>query len=140
MSVIVLTDKEVASSSNKQPISMKVPPCFGKPQRPSFDLTDALECLQSPCVSSGSSSAHSRLSRGSRNSFLMDDYIHEQLQAALKNTGNLLESRQDDPEDSTVDKERSADEREGYSVDKESSDVNKEGSTVDMEDPPEVNN
>ena len=115
---------------------MNAPAFFGKPQRPSFDLTDALEYLQSPCASSGSSSAHSRLSRGSRNSFLMDDYIQEHLQAALKNTGNLLESRKVRHED-TVDKEGSAldtvDKRGSAldTVDKEGSALDKAGSTVD---------
>ena len=93
---------------------------------------------------SGSSSVHSP-SRGSQNSFLLDDYIHEQLQAPLKNTssskgGNLVESRQGDPEDSAIDKERSTDEREQDIVDRQSSDVKKDESTVNMEDHPEVNN
>ena len=117
---------------------MKVPPFFGKPQLPAFDLTDALEYLQSPCASSGSSSAHSRLSRGSRNSFLMDDLIQEQLQAALKNTGNLLESRKNDHGDHSIEKETSID-KEGSSVDKERSTIDKEDSAIDKEDHQKVN-
>ena len=112
-------------------MSLKVPPLFGKPQPPSFDLTDVMEYLQSPCTSSGSSSAHSRLSRGSRNSFLMDDYLQEHLQAALKNAGNLVESCKDAPEKSTVEEKRSFVDKEESTVNKLEYAGNKERSTVD---------
>ena len=75
------------------PSAINKPAGFGRPEKPSFDLTDAIEVLQSPCCSSGSSSNHSRLSRGSRGSFLLDDYIQEHMQAALKNTSSIPGAR-----------------------------------------------
>ena len=131
------------AASNKQAVSMKVPSFFGKPRRPSFGLCDVIDYMQSPCTSSGSSSAHSRLSRGSRNSFLMDD-LQEHLQAAVKNSSNLVESRVEIStvdekksgihEGSSIDKEEYAVGKEGSTIDNEGSTVDKEGSTVDMED------
>jgi hypothetical protein len=127
-----LIEKEM--TSKRPPISLKVPAFFGKPQLPTFDLTDALEFLQSPCASSGSSSAQSRRSRGSsRNSFLMDDFIQEHLQAAVRNTGNLVETRKNQyNERPSIDKEKTIDKQ--VSIDKEGSSVSKEESTVDKDE------
>lgn len=83
--------KSIPINTDIHPVIIKLPPHFGRPKRPSFDLSDAIEALQSPVCSSGSS-AHSRLSRSSRSSFLLDDYIQENMQAALKNSSNPLGS------------------------------------------------
>lgn len=56
-----------------------------KPFRPSFDLADAMEELESPLVPS----LRSRKSRASRNSFPLDDFFQEHIQQAVKRTGNL---------------------------------------------------
>lgn len=97
---------EVSMPTSAHPVINKPPAYFGRPKRPSFDLTDAIEVLQSPYCSSGSgsSSAHSRLSRSSRSSFLLDDYIQEHMQAALKNTGCQLGPRVDGLEQASVNK------------------------------------
>ncbi|EDO38946.1 predicted protein, partial [Nematostella vectensis] len=63
----------------------KPPPLLSKAFRPSFDLSDAMEALASPYVSS----LRSRKSRGSRNSFPLDDYFQENIMQAVKRTANV---------------------------------------------------
>lgn len=73
----------------------------------------------------------------------MDD-LQEHLQAAVKNSSNLVESRVETStvnekksgihEGSSIDKEEYAVSKEGSTIDNEGSTVDKEGSTVDMED------
>ena len=105
-----LSGKELSKtfpvSTDNHCVIMKPPPYFGKPKRPSFDLSDAIESLQSPVCSSGNSSAHSRLSRSSRSSFPLDDYIQENMQAALKNSSNPLRSHDGMDINSTITKDK----------------------------------
>lgn len=56
-----------------------------QPFRPSFDLTDAMQALESPLVPS----IRSRKSRSSRNSFALDGFFEENIIKAVQRTGNL---------------------------------------------------
>ena len=76
-------DKPIADGSHalKQPI--KRPSIYSRPFRPSFDLADVMEELQSPACAS----LRSRKSRGSRNSFPLDDFFAENIKQTLQKFG-----------------------------------------------------
>lgn len=78
-------DKPIAdgSSALKQPI--KRPSIYSRPFRPSFDLADVMEELQSPACAS----LRSRKSRGSRNSFPLDDFFAENIKQTLQKFGTV---------------------------------------------------
>lgn len=71
------------SSALKQPI--KRPSIYSRPFRPSFDLADVMEELQSPACAS----LRSRKSRGSRNSFPLDDFFAENIKQTLQKFGTV---------------------------------------------------
>lgn len=83
--VAVNADKPIAdgSSALKQPI--KRPSIYSRPFRPSFDLADVMEELQSPACAS----LRSRKSRGSRNSFPLDDFFAENIKQTLQKFGTV---------------------------------------------------
>lgn len=83
--VAVNADKPIAdgSSALKQPI--KRPSIYSRPFRPSFDLADVMEELQSPACAS----LRSRKSRGSRNSFPLDDFFAENIKQTLQKFGTI---------------------------------------------------
>lgn len=71
------------SSTLKQPV--KRPSIYSRPFRPSFDLADVMEELQSPACAS----LRSRKSRGSRNSFPLDDFFAENIKQTLQKFGTV---------------------------------------------------
>lgn len=114
---------------SKPPFILKAPPFFGKPRRPSFDLTDALEFLKSPTPPSGSTSARSRQSRGGNDSFLTDDFIQHHLKIGIKNSaGNLVLPRRN--RNSTEDKRASCGGKVGSNEEKSTSVVDEGESSV----------
>ena len=66
-------------------LPLRRPPFHNRPFRPSFDLTDVMQELASPVVSS----LRSRKSRGSRNSFPLDDFFAENIQQTLSKLGGV---------------------------------------------------
>lgn len=78
-------------STHKQPV--KRPSIYNRPFRPSFDLTDVMEELASPACHS----LRSRKSRGSRNSFPLDDFFAENIKQTLQKLGTVAPpAREDD--------------------------------------------
>lgn len=79
-------------STCKQPV--KRPSIYNRPFRPSFDLTDVMEELASPACRSHS--LKSRKSRGSRNSFPLDDFFAENIKQTLQKLGTVAPPTRDD--------------------------------------------
>ena len=91
-------------STHKWPV--KRPSIYNRPFRPSFDLTDVMEELASPACRSHS--LKGRKSRGSRNSFPLDDFFAENIKQTLQKLGTVAPpTRDDDPggddNDETID-------------------------------------
>lgn len=73
-------------STEKQPV--KRPSMYFRPFRPSFDLADVMEELASPACPS----LRGRKSRGSRNSFPLDDLFAENIKQTLQKLGPVAPS------------------------------------------------
>lgn len=88
-------------STQKRPV--KRPSIYNRPFRPSFDLTDVMEELASPACHSHS--LKSRRSRGSRNSFPLDDFFAENIKQTLQKLGTVAPpTREDDQGEDDNDK------------------------------------
>ena len=79
-------------SAHKWPV--KRPSIYNRPFRPSFDLTDVMDELASPACRSHS--LRSRKSRGSRNSFPLDDFFAENIKQTLQKLGTVAPPSRDD--------------------------------------------
>ena len=87
-----LEEKNLAANiTQMQKTTVASKPVIQKFFRPSFDLTDALQEVASPLVSG----IRSRKSRGSRQSFPLDDLFAENVQQALKNVVKAGEEQHD---------------------------------------------
>ena len=79
-------------STEKQPV--KRPSMYFRPFRPSFDLADVMEELASPACPS----LRGRKSRGSRNSFPLDDLFAENIKQTLQKLGPVAPSTRESDE------------------------------------------
>lgn len=79
-------------STEKQPV--KRPSMYFRPFRPSFDLADVMEELASPACPS----LRGRKSRGSRNSFPLDDLFAENIKQTLQKLGPVAPSARESDE------------------------------------------
>lgn len=79
-------------STEKQPV--KRPSMYFRPFRPSFDLADVMEELASPVCPS----LRGRKSRGSRNSFPLDDLFAENIKQTLQKLGPVAPSTRESDE------------------------------------------
>lgn len=79
--------ESVTKSVNERSKGLANHPNFStkQPFRPSFDLRDAMQALESPLLPS----TRSRKSRSSRNSFALDGFFEENIIKAVQRTGNL---------------------------------------------------
>lgn len=89
-------------TTHKRPV--KRPSIYNRPFRPSFDLTDVMEELASPACRN----LKSRKSRGSRNSFPLDDFFAENIKQTLQKLGTVApptreDDQGDDDNDVTID-------------------------------------
>ena len=89
-------------TTHKRPV--KRPSIYNRPFRPSFDLTDVMEELASPACPN----LKSRKSRGSRNSFPLDDFFAENIKQTLQKLGTVApptreDDQGDDDNDVTID-------------------------------------
>lgn len=89
-------------TTHKCPV--KRPSIYNRPFRPSFDLTDVMEELASPACHN----LKGRRSRGSRNSFPLDDFFAENIKQTLQKLGTVApptreDDQGDDDNDVTID-------------------------------------
>ena len=78
-------DKPIGDKGSTQKRPIKRPSIYNRPFRPSFDLAEVMEELASPACSS----LRSRKSRGSRNSFPLDDFFAENIKQTLQKLGTV---------------------------------------------------
>lgn len=84
-------DKPIGDNGSVQKRPVKRPSLYNRPFRPSFDLADVMEELASPACPS----FRSRKSRGSRNSFPLDDFFAENIKHTLQKFGTVAPPRKD---------------------------------------------
>ena len=84
-------NKPIGDNGSLQKRPVKRPSLYNRPFRPSFDLADVMEELASPACPS----FRSRKSRGSRNSFPLDDFFAENIKHTLQKFGTVAPPRKD---------------------------------------------